>query len=324
MEYTKEHLAGFVKQLRRVIVKNSVADNWEEAVKEWQPIDLTYDPEVDSTCVCGHPNLFYLYTIKNMKNGKELFPIGSSCIQRFKRKELTSKIVSFEAVIAIYKAMMGWEPIEFTNKYFSRGLIDHIYERGGFKPNSFNYRNPSNDRDFMKSIFNKHYKYMISDSDWVRVDAIMKHCILPFIKKEGEKSLIALTDGEKVNLSKYIRKSYKMHKVKYVNPDYIAECNIAYSSKGKKEAKNDICDKIKWQNTKKEWKEVNKTTMKNTAFPDSVVEAKNNEPPKVEDKHPKIKLHVDEESELRYLGKSSYTHRGKKTTLEVYVSLKNR
>lgn len=233
MIYDSKTLSGFVKKLKEVIVANSVSDKWEEAVLEWQPIDLEYDPDVDSTCVCGHPNLFFLYRIRNELNGKELFPIGSSCIQRFERKELTAKLVSFESVISIYKAMMGWEPIEFTSKYFSRGLIDHMHERNAFKPTAFNDFNPENDYVFSKKIFNKRDKSTIPSWDWIKMDAIMKHCILPFIKREGERSLIALNDNEKIDLKKYIRKSFKAS----YKPNSEAEqlCairyNIAYGSK---------------------------------------------------------------------------------------------
>lgn len=233
MNYDGKTLGGFVKKLKEVIIANSESDKWEEAVLEWQPVDLEYDPDVDSTCVCGHPKLFFLYRIRNEINGKELFPIGSSCIQRFERKELTAKLVSFESVISIYKAMMGWEPIEFTSTYFSRGLIDHMYERGAFKPTVFNNCNPKEDYIFSKRIFNKKNKYEIPNYDWMRMDAIMKHCILPFIKREGEKSLIALEDNEKVDLKKYIKKSFKYSYKPTDDMDKrrVIRYDIAYGSK---------------------------------------------------------------------------------------------
>ena len=273
-------LSGFVKKLKEVIIANSVSDKWEEAVLEWQPIDLEYDPNVDSTCVCGHPNLFFLYRIRNEINGKELFPIGSSCIQRFERKELTAKLVSFESVINIYKAMMGWEPIEFTSKYFSRGLIDHMYERNAFKPTVFNSFNPKNDYLFSKKFFNKRDKSVIPSWDWIRMDAIMKHCILPFIKKEGEHSLIALQDGEKVNLKKYIKKSFKLSYKpnSEVEQLYAIKYNIAYGSKTQLNM-NDIEAKIKPKrksksknklHTQVEKRELNITT--ETKIPESIVE----------------------------------------------------
>ena len=268
--YDNKTLSGFVKKLKEVIIANSVSDKWEEAVLEWQPIDLEYDPNVDGTCVCGHPNLFFLYRIRNELNGKELFPIGSSCIQRFERKELTAKIVSFESVISIYKAMMNWEPIEFTSKYFSRGLIDHMYEREAFKPTAFNDFNPKNDYVFSKKFFNKHNKSTIPSWDWIRMDAIMKHCILPFIKREGEHSLIALTDGEKVNLKKYIKKSFKAsykpnseveqlcaikYNIAYGSKTQLSMIDIDEKIKPKKKGKSKFEIKIK-SNTKPKVKEV--------------------------------------------------------------------
>lgn len=314
--YDGKTLGGFVKKLKEVIIANSVSDKWEEAVLEWQPVDLEYDPDVDSTCVCGHPKLFYLYRIRNELNGKELFPIGSSCIQRFERKELTAKIVSFESVINIYKAMMGWEPIEFTSKYFTRGLIDHMYERGAFKPTAFNDFNPKNDYIFSKRIFNKKEKHMIPDWDWLKMDAIMKHCILPFIKKEGEKSLVSLKDNEKVDLKKYIKKSFKYSFIPYDEEDRkdIIAYNVAYGSKTPL-SMSEISDKIKAKKKTKPAEEKKKLEIEVNKLQDRQETVTEIETKIINPKKP-----TRFESVLA--GHSSISKRRKTITFDVYVTKK--
>ena len=71
----------FYEALIEEVVYNSVSDIWEEAVEEWEIYDVKEDETLETSCICGHDHLRYLFTIENKLNGRFLYPIGSSCIK---------------------------------------------------------------------------------------------------------------------------------------------------------------------------------------------------------------------------------------------------
>jgi len=70
------------------VINNSVSANWETALLEWKLYDFEEDKTLLSSCICGEEKLRYLFTIRNINNGRILYPIGSSCTKRFERKDL--------------------------------------------------------------------------------------------------------------------------------------------------------------------------------------------------------------------------------------------
>ena len=89
----------YYKNLIEKVVKLSVSNKWEDAVLEWEILKCEEDEESSSTCVCGKDNIKYLFTIVNIKNGNELFPIGSTCIKRFGRQDLEEEYVSMLKIL---------------------------------------------------------------------------------------------------------------------------------------------------------------------------------------------------------------------------------
>lgn len=70
----------YVRKLIMTVINNSESDNWQEAVTEWKIYDCEEDDSCSEECICGKENIKYLYTIRNVCNGRVLFQIGSSCI----------------------------------------------------------------------------------------------------------------------------------------------------------------------------------------------------------------------------------------------------
>ena len=52
------------------VINNSESDNWQEAVTEWEIYDCEEDDSCSEECICGKENIKYLYTIRNVYNGK--------------------------------------------------------------------------------------------------------------------------------------------------------------------------------------------------------------------------------------------------------------
>lgn len=64
------------------LIQLSEADNYVEAVEEWEPvIDAVHDEKRKFTCLCGKP-LEYLFFAKNLKNNKKII-VGCECIKKF-------------------------------------------------------------------------------------------------------------------------------------------------------------------------------------------------------------------------------------------------
>lgn len=88
-------------QLASVVIRASDSDSWSTAVLEWEIIDCEEDITGSSSCVCGKEHLKYLYTIRNCRNGNELFPIGSSCVNKFERDDLSDEAACWKGVFRL-------------------------------------------------------------------------------------------------------------------------------------------------------------------------------------------------------------------------------
>lgn len=91
----------YLKNLKSAVLKYSDSSNWNAAVYEWEIYDVDEDDTLSESCVCGKENLRYLFTIKNKINGNILYPIGSSCIHKFERKELNDLATIKEQLITL-------------------------------------------------------------------------------------------------------------------------------------------------------------------------------------------------------------------------------
>lgn len=70
---------------------------------EWKIIDCGEDEKSKYAYV--EREYKYLYTIKNMYNGNILYPVGSSCITKFDRKDLREKTSLMESQFKLLHAV---------------------------------------------------------------------------------------------------------------------------------------------------------------------------------------------------------------------------
>jgi hypothetical protein len=67
-----------------VVCRASNEPNWRIARTKWIVSDrVQKDNRRRTTCICTHHGLRWLYTIRHITTGRELFPIGSRCILHF-------------------------------------------------------------------------------------------------------------------------------------------------------------------------------------------------------------------------------------------------
>lgn len=172
----------YVKNLILTVIQNSVADNWDEAVLEWELFDCEEDETVSSYCICGKENIKYLHTIKNRYNGNLLFPIGSSCIRKFGRKELDSEVKLKEDLFKLLHHIQKRDFIVLSSEFFTRRLIDYLYDVGAFD-NDYNRYEGYDDYCFFKKMFNKRNKDEISYNQQKKINAIIINSIYPYLQK---------------------------------------------------------------------------------------------------------------------------------------------
>src|SRR5690625_2258487 len=133
--------SSYSVNLLNEVINNSESNSWESAVLEWEIAGVKEDENNSSSCICGKEHIRYLFTIKNVQNGKDLFPIGSSCINKFNRDDLNEITSINEGLFKLLHAVKENEFISLNSDYFSRKLLNYLFEQGAFKPTKYNNYN---------------------------------------------------------------------------------------------------------------------------------------------------------------------------------------
>lgn len=173
---TKEE---YKENLIKTVIEKSEANNWEEAVKEWKIYEVEEDPDCNSYCTCGKEGLRYLFTIKNRINNNIIYPIGSSCINKFGVDKLKDEAKVKEDLFKLLHAVENNEYITISSDLFSRKLLEHLYNIGAFVPNYYNDFEPYNDYKFLLDMFNKRKR---SEKQEKKSSAIIINSIIPFLR----------------------------------------------------------------------------------------------------------------------------------------------
>ena len=171
----------YVKNLICKVINKSESDNWDDAVTEWEIIDCEEDESCSEMCICGKENIKYLYTIKNIYNANILFPIGSSCIKKFDRKDLREKTTLMEAQFKLLHAVEKNQFLTLSTDLFTRRLLLWLYEEGAFN-SKYNNFNGEVDYNFMLKMFNKRNKDDITVAQRKKIAAILLNSIKPFLQ----------------------------------------------------------------------------------------------------------------------------------------------
>lgn len=173
----------YYQNLIKSVLEASTTDKWEIAVREWDIVDCQEDEKHLSECVCGKENLRYLFTIRNRKTGTSLYPIGSTCIEKFGRDDLDSEVNVQLDMYHLVHAIESGERIELTSKYFSKKLLRALYEEGAFAPNQYNGYDEKNDYQFMLDMYNKRNKSNITEQQHRKIRGLIAYSIKPFLRK---------------------------------------------------------------------------------------------------------------------------------------------
>jgi len=174
----------YYENLIETVLELSESEVWDSAVLEWEIYDCEEDGSFSNSCVCGKDRLLYLYTIRNVHNGNLLYPIGSSCIKKFKREDLNFEVEAYQDMFILLHAVEKGEYITLTSDYFSRKLLLYLFKNGAFKPNKYNGYDEENAYAFMLDMFRKRNKDEISGVSRKKINAIIVNDIIPFVNEK--------------------------------------------------------------------------------------------------------------------------------------------
>lgn len=119
-------------RLPGIVLEASSSKTWDIAVSEWHVVGCHDNGNTSGECLCGHEGIRYEFTIKNSVNGKELSPIGSTCILKFENDELKNEVEGWKAAIKLLEALEARKPgvrLDGMNRdLFSRRLYAFLYD----------------------------------------------------------------------------------------------------------------------------------------------------------------------------------------------------
>lgn len=162
----------------------SHSESWDSAVLEWAIVDCDEDEELQSSCICGKEELRYLFTIRNIITGHTLFPIGSSCIKKFEREDLDEQTAIQEKLFKLFHAIEDGTFITLSPDFFSRKVLQYLFEEDAFEANEYNNFTPEVDYEFMLKMFNKRDKSTITFAQRKKVNAIIMNSIRPYLSRQ--------------------------------------------------------------------------------------------------------------------------------------------
>lgn len=167
--------------LVRAVVSDSVANDWDTARAEWDVTAVDEDPRSDGICVCGQLGLAILYTITNRRNGAALYPIGSTCVNQFARTELNTQVATLSGLLKLREAIRAGRRIELTSEFFTRAMLEYLYDEGAFTADDYNKGKTERDFEFLLDMFNKRNKDNITAGQKKMIRGLLWYKVRPFI-----------------------------------------------------------------------------------------------------------------------------------------------
>lgn len=174
----------YQENLIQTVIDKSEGNTWDEAVQEWTIVDCAEDRSLSRSCVCGKEQIKYLYRLYNRTTNQWLFPIGSSCIKKFGRKDMEDQTSVTEAMFKLLHAVGNHQYLQLSADLFSRKLLKVLFEKGAFRATPYNDYNPKNDYEFLLKMFNKRNKASISKAQQKKITAILLNSVKPFLEQK--------------------------------------------------------------------------------------------------------------------------------------------
>ena len=181
---TTHSARDYFRNLKQRVMASSQSTVWESAVLEWEMLDWEEDESLESSCVCGKDGLRWLFTLVNKCNGNRLYPVGSCCVKRFGRRNLSEDAGVRERLFRLLHAIEDNECITLTADLFSRKLLAYLLREGAFPANEHNRFDPENSCRFLLDMFNKRDKNSISAAQDRKIKALIMNAVRPWLRRQ--------------------------------------------------------------------------------------------------------------------------------------------
>lgn len=166
--------------LPQEVLRRSHSEYFKEVAQERDITGKAEEDQASSYCVCGKHCLRYLFEITNRETGETLYPIGSTCIDQFERKELTQEVAFAQAKFKILQVAQR-ENLSPKGDPFSRNLLAQLYEEGCFRPNKFNGFDAHENYQFLIDMFDKRSEP--SEKQQGKISVLIHRTIVPHIER---------------------------------------------------------------------------------------------------------------------------------------------
>lgn len=144
------------ERFMKVLLENSISNDWDFARNEWVSKELKYSPERTSICICGQKNIEKTIIIKNIKNNNEL-EIGYNCWKTvMKRENLDTKFKQLRNQYILKKYGIFNIPSEYiTVCNFEHYIINEWEFMFLLNIISTTYEYTEKQREILKKLINK-------------------------------------------------------------------------------------------------------------------------------------------------------------------------
>ncbi len=127
------------------VIYSSESNTWKSAAREWEIIG--YERVENDTCICGKEEIKDVYRIRNRLNGNELYPIGSSCINKFESEEMNEDTDKFKKIYnkissgksKLKQTVNKGASIRFIARLFSEELIRYLNKKGVLNDSDYQF-----------------------------------------------------------------------------------------------------------------------------------------------------------------------------------------
>lgn len=129
---------------------------WDVARRGFDVTDMDIDEAAAGECVCGQPNLRYLYTIEHL-SGAVLYPIGSDCIHHFGVVGMVNKARTLRHLHDVAAVVARGEHLTLRGpgRNLTAARLLALYDSGAFTASAWNGGDPANDYDFLLRMLRK-------------------------------------------------------------------------------------------------------------------------------------------------------------------------
>lgn len=161
--------SSWAKRLLGTAVSLSQSETWARAKREWK---VLYEDDAGApteTCVCGHEGLRYLNMVRNRVTGARLYPVGSSCVERFEDDRIAEEQADARALRVLRQhAVAG----DLDRPHYSRRAIDALHRELVID---------ADEHALLKRLFNAGPKANIAEHDVTLLRAVVGSRVVPYL-----------------------------------------------------------------------------------------------------------------------------------------------